>query len=109
MSIGDDGMERRQFLAAGPGAVAAALTGRGGALAAPAGPRVVVARGGAKNRATSGLFFETFRLIADLNCLVLSMNRFVPRLCPFPLLCLQPSCTSGGVKMFCKSLQSARR
>ena len=56
MSIGDDGMERRQFLAAGAGAVAAALAGRGGALAAPAGPRVVVARGGAKMDPDKGAY-----------------------------------------------------
>jgi hypothetical protein len=41
------GMDRRGFLAAGAGAMAAAALGRG-LSAAPAQPRVVVARGGAK-------------------------------------------------------------
>jgi len=48
MASKHDGMDRRQFLAAGAGAVAAAAVGTRGAGAAPAKPRIVVARGGAK-------------------------------------------------------------
>jgi len=49
-------MNRREFLAAGAGAVAATVLARDAALAAPAEPRVVVARGGAKMPADEGAY-----------------------------------------------------